>query len=273
MSDKSKSFVAILLAGQRSAADPLLKHTGAGCKALVKVGGRALLLRVLDALFEADTVGQVLLSGPNRQQFDESEVLQEVCRQSQCISWNEPCQTPSLSAYSLMQCLPDQQSVLLVSADQPFLKAELVDSFCCKSLMKNADVTIGLAPYSLVKEAFPSMKKTVLRFSDGEYCGCNLFAFLSSDGRRAADSWRAVEDARKSPFKVIRILGWWPLLRYRMGWLSLPAALDLLSNRFGLRIRAVVLNQADAAIDVDSVDDYAIVQQELIRRGGVNEQD
>ncbi|RLA42646.1 MAG: hypothetical protein DRR06_13990 [Gammaproteobacteria bacterium] len=269
MSDRDKSLAAIVLAGQRSTEDPLLEHTGASCKALVEIVGKPVLLRVLDALSEADKVGDILLAGPDRDQFNESEVLREACSKHR-VSWNEPLRTPSLSAYTLMQSLPGERPVLLTSADQPFLKAELVDSFCDKSLAQDADVTIGLAPYSLVRKAFPDMKKTVLRFSDGEYCGCNLFAFLSSDGRRAADHWRAVEEARKSPLKVIRILGWLPLLRYRLGWLSLPAALDLLSRRFSLRIRAVILAQADAAIDVDTVDDYEIVQRELARRGEGN---
>ena len=43
----------------------------------------------------------------------------------------------------------------------------------------------GLARHADVLTAFPGSKRTALRFRDGAYCGCNLFAFLTPAGRRA----------------------------------------------------------------------------------------
>ena len=60
---------------------------------------------------------------------------------------------------------------------------------------------------------------------------------------------------------VIRLLGLWALLRYKMGWLSLDAALMGLSRRVGLRIGVVILPCAHASVDVDSVSDYLLVQR------------
>ena len=257
------SLIAIVLAGQRSAEDPLAQHTGTSCKALVEIDGEALLSRVLGALKEARLVTSVLLSGPGQSQLADNKAA---CSDAAFISWSESRETPSTSAYQLLQTLPPDQPVLVTSSDQPFLNAQLIDRFCEQSLAHEADVTIGLVPYPLVKAAFPDMPKTILHFSDGDYCGSNLFAFLTQDGRRAADYWRAIEDARKRPLKIIRILGWLALLRYRMGWLSLPAALKLLSRRFNMRIHAIELPYADAAIDVDTIVDYELVQREFKRR-------
>ena len=89
-----------------------------------------------------------------------------------------------------MQNVPADTPVLVTTADHPLLTAEIVDRFCGQSLARGIDVTVGLAPYGLVKAAYPDMKKTVLRFRDGDYCGCNLFAFLTAEGRRMADDWR-----------------------------------------------------------------------------------
>jgi hypothetical protein len=51
------------------------------------------------------------------------------------------------------------------------------------------------------------------------------------------------------------------LLRYRLGWLTLDGALALLSRKIGLRVGAVILPYAHACVDVDSVDDYVVIQR------------
>jgi hypothetical protein len=150
---------------------------------------------------------------------------------------------------------------MITTADHPLLTSEIVDHFCRDAALSGCDVVVGLAPYDLVRGAYPDLKKTVLRFADGQYCGCNLFAFLTADGRRMADFWRQIERERKKPLVVIRMLGLWAVLRYRMGWLTLGRALALLSRKAGLRVGVVVLPYAHASVDVDSVDDYLVLER------------
>ena len=156
-----------------------------------------------------------------------------------------------------------EEPILLTTADHPLLTAEIVDAFARQSLVDDVDVTVGLAPHALVTEAYPGIRKTVLRFSDGDFCGCNLFAFLTPEGRRAASFWRRIEQQRKKPLVVIGLLGWSAVIRYRLGLLSLEEALAKLGKRLGLRIRAVVLPYANAAIDVDSIADLMLVKGSL----------
>lgn len=260
----SAALTAIVLAGQRASGDPVALHTGAACKALVEIDEQPLLLRVLAALQQATQIGAVKIAGPEAQQRDSNAQLADLCTTE--IEWHSPQATPSTSAYQIMQALAPTQAALLTSADHPYLSPELADEFCQRSLASKADVTVGLAPYDLVGQRFPTMQKTVMRFSDAGYCGCNLFGFMTVEGRRAADFWRQVEDARKSPLKVISLLGWWPLIRYKLGCLSLEAAMRLLSKRLGLRVEAIILPYGEAAVDVDSVDDYEIVQRDFQQR-------
>ena len=175
----------------------------------------------------------------------------------------------SSPADSSQSCIPvtmrysTSESSATCAAGAVERRFRILPSHSVNPLASGADVAVGLAPYALVRASFPEMKKTVLRFSDGEYCGCNLFAFLTPAGRAMADRWREVEQQRKSPLKVIRMLGWSALLRYRLGLLSLDAAMELLSRRFKLRLVAVRMPFADAAVDVDSVDDHRLVEARL----------
>jgi CTP:molybdopterin cytidylyltransferase MocA len=257
-------FTAIVLAGDRRRDDPLVLAKSSGCKALVDIGGTPMLKRVLDALAAADSVETLYLSGPSRETLDAHLVLREMI-ESRAVRWHPTQASPSASAYKLLGEIPAEKPVLLTTADLPLLQARFIEHFCARALESGADVVVGLAPYALVRESFPAMKKTVLRFSDGEFCGCNLFAFLSPLGRQMADRWREVEQQRKSPLRVIRLLGWGAVIRYRLGMLSLDAAMALLSRKMGMRLAAVRMPFADAAVDVDSLDDHRLVEERFAR--------
>jgi CTP:molybdopterin cytidylyltransferase MocA len=252
-------FTTIILAGDRTKQDSLINHSGVSCKALIDIDGIPMVRRVISALKGAKVVEKILLSGPQQSELESDAELKQMVGSGE-VSWLAPEISPSTSAYAAMQSLPLDERVLLTTADHPLLTPEIVDAFGRQSLADDVDVTVGLAPYPLVQEAYPEMRKTVLRFSDGEFCGCNLFAFVTPEGRRAASFWRKIEQERKKPRVVIGLLGWWAVLRYRMGVLPLEEALAKLSKRLGLRLRVVILPYANAAVDVDSIADLALVR-------------
>jgi CTP:molybdopterin cytidylyltransferase MocA len=252
-------MTAIVLAGDRSKQDSLINHSGAGCKALIDIDGVPMVRRVLTALRSSKVVDNIVLAGPEATEVAKDGPLSEWVNSGE-VGWRAPEESPSTSAYHAMQSLPPEAPILLTTADHPLLTPEITDAFGRQSLADDVDVTVGLAPYALVKESYPGIRKTVLRFSDGEFCGCNLFAFMTPEGRRAASFWRKIEQERKKPLLVIGLLGWWAVIRYRLGLLPLEEALAKLSKRLGLRMRAVILPYANAAIDVDSIADYTLVQ-------------
>ncbi len=255
-------FTAIVLAGQRSAADPLVQRSNAGCKAMIEIDGKAMLQRVLDTLAASQQVDRRIISGPDLQQLDPQSAIRTLV-DSGDVDWQAPQSSPSTSAWHAMQTVPAGTPILLTTADHPLLSAEIVDEFCRQSRVHDLDVAAGLAPYELVRQAFPDMKKTVMHFKEGDYCGCNLFTFMTPEGRDAARFWRKVEQERKNPFKVIRALGWASVLKYLLHRLTLREALDNLSNKLGVRAGTVLLPWAEAAVDVDSISDHDIVQRKM----------
>jgi GTP:adenosylcobinamide-phosphate guanylyltransferase len=249
----------IVLAGDRTKADALIEASDSDCKAMIDIDGRPMVRRVLDALRAARVVSSITLAGPEASELARDAILLQWIEAGE-IGWLAAQASPSISAYSAMQTMEPEAPVLLTTADHPLLSADIVDAFGRQSLADDVDVTVGLTPHALVVEAYPGIKKTVLRFSDGDFCGCNLFAFITPEGRRAARFWRRIERQRKKPLVLISLLGWWPLIRYRLGLLSLEDALVMLGKRLGLRLRAVILPYANAAIDVDSIADLMLVQ-------------
>ena len=257
-------MTAIVLAGDRTKADSLINHSEAGCKAMIDIDGLPMVRRVLNSLRASHVVNKICLAGPEASEVATDEPLAKWVKDGE-ILWREPESSPSTSAFHVMESLDPEEAVLLTTADHPLLTPEIVDAFGRQSLADDVDVVVGLAPHALVLEAYPGIKKTVLRFSDGEFCGCNLFAFITPEGRRAARFWRKIEQQRKKPLVVIGLLGWGAIIRYRLGLLSLEEALAKLSKRLGLRIRPVILPYANAAIDVDSISDLILVKGSLAK--------
>lgn len=252
-------FTAVVLAADRSAGDPVARAAGVPCKALAPVGGRPMLTRVLDALSRAEEVGSCVVCGPASDILEREPQLQRLTAAG-ILRWVAPQATPATSARFALNSVPANSPVLLTTADHALLNAGIVDHFCREARLAPHDVAAALAPHALTVAAYPGMRRTKTRFRGGAFCGCNLFAFLTDEGRAAADFWRRVEHQRKRPIKMLGELGWGVVLRYALGRLSLEQALGHASHAMGLKVGAVILPFPEAAVDVDSVADWRFAE-------------
>ncbi len=259
MRNTQQKFTAVVLAADRGPDDPVAAAAGVCCKSLTPVGGKPMVLRVLDALTASHEVNTRILCGPPKTVVDQEPDLGTLIASGR-VKWFENQATPSSSAFHVLQVLPNEIPVLLTTADHALLSPRIVDYFCSEALATDCDVVVGIARHEAVTKAYPQTRRTAIRLENGAYCGCNLFAFLTPRARQAADFWRRVESQRKKPLRVIRILGWIAVSRYLLGRLSLNEALDRISRRLGFKAGAVVLPFPEAAIDVDSVSDWKLVE-------------
>ena len=255
----TQRFTAIVLAADRKPNDPVAIAAQVPCKALAPVGGRPMVFRVLDALAGSDQVNHCILCGPTRGIVEREPSLQKRLASSG-LNWLAPGATPSTSVLAALSVLPHGAPVLVTTADHALLQPEMVVYFCREALSSGCDVVAALASYSQIMAKYPGMRRTRIRFRDGDYCGCNLFAFLTPQSHAAADFWRRVENERKRPVKMLRELGWMVVLRYLLGRLSLDDALQHISRRMGLRVGVVMMPFPEASVDVDSAGDWDIVR-------------
>jgi GTP:adenosylcobinamide-phosphate guanylyltransferase len=259
MSESSQLFTAIILAGVRPTGDPVAEAAGVPSKAFIPVGGRPMVLRVLDALTAARQIGTILLCGPPQKSIEQQPELKSHIAEGR-LKWVAARSTPSLSTHSVLQSLSDNAPVLVTTADHALLSTPIIDYFCDEARKAGCDVAVGLVSHAEVMARFPETRRTAIKFKEGSYCGCNLFAFLNPQSFSAAQFWHQIERERKRPLKMMRILGWRAVLRYFLGKMSLNDALGYLSKQMGLRAGVVMLPFPEAAVDVDSVNDWKFVQ-------------
>jgi len=258
----STGFTAIILAADRSRDDPLIQSAGVCAKALVNINNRPMIERVIDALTHSRHINDIVLCGPRKSCLESSTALTRMI-EAGTVRWLEPANSPASSAYQALQQLPEDQPALITTADHPLLRPDIVDDFLERACSSNADLAAGVTTISAIHDKFPGAHKTVLRFSDDGYCGCNLFAFLTPQSHRVANAWRSVEKQRKNPLYIIRQLGLGSVLRYSLGILRMERAAERLSEKLGVHIKPVLLPFPEAAIDVDSVEDQRFVESIL----------
>lgn len=255
-------YAAIVLAGDRGPSDPVAQATGAPCKALSPVGGVPMLWRVLATLQTIPALDEILLVGPTRDILDSNPGLATQLREKN-ITWVEPAASPSASAAQALARLPDDQPALITTADHALLQADMVEALLAGS--RGHDLALAMVPYQTVHAAFPESRRTALRLRPGDgFCGCNLFAVNTPNGRRLITLWQQVEAQRKHPARmVIGMLGLGAVIRYLMRRLTLQDAFARLSARIGVDVVPVLLDNPHAAVDVDSLDDLRLVESIL----------
>lgn len=259
------AFTAIILSGDRGPSEPLNLAAGVCCKALVPVGGRAMLLRVLDTLSACGSIGNQIVAGLSDAALSANRELQQRLEHSS-LRRTPRAAGPSAAAATAAQTVPASDPILITTADHALLQPEVVEHFLDAAAATDLDVVAAVIRYPEFQRAHPQVRKTVMRFSDDHYCGCNLFALLTPAGRRILDTWQQVEAQRKTPWKTVGLLGWGAILRFLSGRLSLPQATTRLSQRLGIKVGVVVLPTPDAAIDVDNVADWQFVEALLARK-------
>jgi CTP:molybdopterin cytidylyltransferase MocA len=256
-------FNAIVLAADRGRDDPVAAAAGVAAKCLTPIAGSPMAARVVRALEQSTQVGTILLSGPPVEALRGSPELSAMV--SGGIRWMSPEATPATSAAAALAALPEDVPVLLTTGDHALLTPDMVRHFLDQARVLGGDVVVALAPHELVRRTYPRTRRTVLKFRDGRYCGCNLFAFLTPRGRRMAHLWKQVEADRKNPIRVIGLVGWGAMALYALGLLSLGDAVRRISRQAGIAAGVVTMPFAEAAIDVDTVADLDLVRAIVAR--------
>jgi len=234
----------------------------------VPVGGKPVLERVLDAL-AARPFTRRIVSGPAAAVLANAPDLAARLQDGGWL-WLEPAASPAASALAALAEVPPGVPVLLTTGDHALLTPAVLDAFWrgAEALRAgdSADLAIGFVPLERVRARFPGVRRTPLRFRDVEVCTCNLFALLTPSAAGVIGLWRRVEQDRKRPWRMVRLLGPWALVRFLLGRVTLDEALGRLGRIAGARIRPIWLDEPEAAVDVDSVADWQLVERVVAER-------
>jgi len=235
--------------------DPLAISEKVSNKNLVDINGLSSLQRVIIALNEAPTIGRVLVSVENQDLVDEIKPKPEVLKASERVVDTVRDILEKVGA-----------PLLIVTGDHALLTAEMVEIFLEKSTETRAEVSVALASKDVVSSAYPDVKRTYIKFAEGGYSGCNLFALATSNATGALDFWHKIDRNRKRPWVFLKSVDVWAFALYALRRLTLDKAMERLSKKIGVKAVAIRMPMAEAAIDVDKVSDLYLVRKIVDQR-------
>ena len=253
----ASGVTALVLAGQRRGTDPMAAAAGVSHKALLPVAGVPMLLRVLAALRATPGIARIVVA------IEAPEVTLDGIGGLDGVVLRPAGGSPARSAAAVFEEFG--APLLVTTADHALLTPAMVSHLLAASPPEAAAVA-ALARRETVLEAFPGTQRTWIRFRDGAFSGCNLFLLGRPGARGALRFWQSLEQQRKKPLAMARMLGVLPLLRYALGRLTLRAALDALERRCGAPLAVVEMPFGAAAVDVDKPADLALVEAWLSAR-------
>jgi len=254
---------AVLLAGERPGGNALARAFGVTSSLTLDLLGRPVIDWTLTALSRS-TLERLVVVGPG----------EEAMRNDVVESWLErpdverttPAPGPAASALRGTESA-GEWPLLLTAADHALLTADSVDGFCASATLvaqsQQADLVVGLVEHAPVAERFPGSKRTILKFSDGWFCGSNLFLLVNKNSQNALRLWSQLEALRKQPWRLAHGIGWGVCLRYLVGRLSVADAFAALSRRSGAVVRFCPLREPTLAVDVDSLADLQLASDVL----------
>ena len=261
-----RKIVALVPAGDRGAGDPVAKVSGVSSKALAPLAGTPMIIRVLNALQSTGRIDTIVLCGPDRDAVESCPPLQEVLNKDK-VTWVPAERSLAGSVQAGLAGIDPRALVLITTADHALLDAGTLDYFLDRVVENSADVSVGLVDYALVRRAYPEVRRTVLKFSEGGYCGCNLYALNGARARDIISLWQRTQEYRKRPWRMaLELFGFGALARYLSGHLSLEQARQAILESTGITVDFINLPFPHAGIDIDTPEDLDLALQILEQR-------
>jgi len=260
--------VPLILAGKRSS-DPLSKNFQVPNKAFIHLAGKTMLSWVVDAIKQAELQPPYMLSITRSQQEIFEDALSDVLCE---LILNDEDESPVQASMKALKGLQPTQGLLITTADNPLLTAEIINHFLNKCQSSSADLVIGTVngKQQLLQD-YPEVRRTWHKLNPNCWLsGCNLF-FWSPEGFREGtlDTLCQLEEKRKSPIlfaSTVARLDLKFLLKLCLQRTSIEECSQALSRATRVKTELVTLPFPEACIDVDTMTDLELAQKILSKR-------
>jgi GTP:adenosylcobinamide-phosphate guanylyltransferase len=222
-------------------------------KAFVRIGGRTLVERTIDALRASPHVDELLVVAPRATFAHPALAGADGLRESGARM------ADSLRAG--LHGLSADRPVLVAASDLPILSPEAVDDFVERALAHDADLVYACVARATHVARFPEVPHTWARMRDGSFCGGGLI-LLRPRALAPLDRFLGrLGAARKNPLRLAAIFGWDALVLYGLGRLSIAQAERRASALLGVNVRAAVCARPEVAVNVDRRSDVALAER------------
>ena len=249
----------ILAGGIPTSEDPLYLASNGQSKALIDVAGKPMAQWVVDALDGAKSVDRIIIVGLSADVNLRSSKPMDFLPESGGMLANLTAGVEHLQSID-----PSIQQVLLLSCDIPTITPEMVD-WRVQGADPDSDLEYSVIQKETMDSRFPTASRSYVRLQDVEVCGGDMNVIHV---RLVEDTtfWEQMVTARKRPLRQAALLGFDLLFLVLIRRITINDAVKRVSNRLGLKGRAVISPYAEIGMDVDKPHQLELVISDLSQR-------
>ena len=157
--------------------------------------------------------------------------------------------------------------VLIVPPDLVLITPEGVDGLieeCSKS--SDVDMFYPVLKKKICVGKYPWEKRTYARFKDGIFTGAHVMVFGAEFLNNNHDKVVSMYLSRRSPLKMMKLLGFRGVLRFLFRRLRLRMVVDAIEKKYDCRTRYIITDDVDLATDFSSPSEMKHVEKVLKER-------
>src|SRR3954471_12542553 len=253
----------LVLAGRRSATlDPLAAATGVSHKALVPVGGEAMVGRVLRTAAEAF---------PDSPLFVSVEDFALIAAEPTVARLHAAGRLTAVGAeHHIVDSVVEASRttgfpLVLTTADNVLMSVEGFRSIAQAGSAPGVEGIVMMAEKRDILAAHPDGQRRFYAFRGGAYSNCNLFWLTSARAFDAIESFRYGGQFAKRKRDAVRALGLFSIFLYLSRLLTIGGIFRHFSRRFGVELRPLVAKDGRLAIDVDNERTHRVAEEIIAR--------
>lgn len=248
----------ILAGGRITEKDPLFSYTGGEPKALISLGGKTLLERVVQAMSDSTSVDEISVVGVESGSIsDLGFPIHFISDQGSLVS----------NVYAGIEWVrkrnPKASTILFSTADIPTISGTLVDEHVAKCYPFDKAVYYAFVTRQTIDRRFPGAERTYTHLEGMDVASCDLALMQPELAEIDRALWEALANARKQPWKVAKIVGVRTLASLLLGQMTIDEIEVTAERILGRPVKILISDRAELAMDVDKPSHVELMRAEF----------
>jgi molybdopterin-guanine dinucleotide biosynthesis protein A len=251
----------VLAGGIPQPNDPLYTYSKGDSKALIDVAGKPMVQWVIDALNESKSVDQIIVIGLSQKSgLQSAKPIHFISNHGRMLA------NIIVGSEKSLELKPNNENLLIVSADIPALRGDMVDWLVKTAMQTDDELYYGVCPREVMEARYPSSKRTYTKLKEMELCGADVNLVRIKIIKEHMDVWEALIGNRKSPMRQASIIGFDTLFQLATRQFTLDSLVERASQRIGIKGRAIVWEKAEPCMDVDKPHQLEMMREDMTRQ-------
>lgn len=226
-------------------------------EAEIEIAGRPMLEYVVLALERVQRIKRIVIVGSEKMLANKTDEARFI--------FVEPGPSIVESLESGINALTTPEPVLVLTSDIPLITKEALEDFLNRCDSQSGDLFYSFVPKTVNDQKYPGVQRTYVRLKEGVFTGGNIVLLSPKVIREKKEMLIKAVTLRKKPLKLCGLLGWWYVLKFFSGTLTVKEIEERVSEALGVKAVGIISPYPEVGIDVDKPSDLRLAREILAK--------